>query len=164
MSENANLHAAKVNKNDEFYTQLKDIENELAHYKDHFKGAVVFCNCDDPVYSNFWRYFHLNFAYLGLRKLISTHFDKEKPTYKLEYTGGNDADVSVGVMTPLQQNGDFRSPECIELLKEATIVVTNPPFSMFHEYVAQLMEYGKKFVIIGNRNSFGSDDIFNSRG
>lgn len=160
MAANTNLQAAKAQKNDEFYTRLEDVEAELQHYTQHFRDAVIYCNCDDPVYSNFWKYFHLNFAYLGLRKLISTHFDKEKPTYKLEYTGGNDADVSVGVMTHLQQNGDFRSPECIELLKEATIVVTNPPFSQFRDYVNQLMEYGKKFIIIGNKNAITYKEFF----
>ena len=157
---NKNLTAAKNAKNDEFYTQLTDIEKELMHYRDHFKDKIVFCNCDDPTYSNFWKYFHLNFERLGLRKLIATHFDSEKPTYKLEYVGGNDGDVEAGVITELMQNGDFRSPECIELLQEADIVVTNPPFSLFREYVAQLMEYGKKFVIIGNMNAITYKEFF----
>lgn len=157
---NKNLTAAKNAKNDEFYTQLTDIEKELMHYRDHFKDKIVFCNCDDPTYSNFWKYFHLNFERLGLRKLIATHFDAEKPTYKLEYVGGNDGDVEAGVVTELMQNGDFRSPECIELLQEADIVVTNPPFSLFREYVAQLMEYGKKFVIIGNMNAITYKEFF----
>lgn len=157
---NKNLHAAKNAKNDEFYTQLTDIEKELRHYKHHFKNKIVFCNCDDPTWSEFWRYFHLNFAELGLKKLISTHFDFNEPTYKLEYEGGNDNDIEVGVKTVLMQNGDFRSDECVELLKEADIVVTNPPFSLFREYVAQLIEYGKSFLIIGSGNAITYREIF----
>ena len=122
MAKNDNLHKAKEAKNDEFYTQIGDIEKELKHYKEHFKGKTVFCNCDDPEWSNFWKYFHLNFGLLGLKKLVTTHYDASDPTYKMEYTGGNDSDTSVGVITPLKQNGDFRSPECIELLKDADIV------------------------------------------
>lgn len=160
MAKNSNLAAAKRAKNDEFYTQLTDIEKELVHYKEQLRGKVVFCNCDDPTWSNFWRYFHLNFAHIGLKKLIATHFDPEKPTYKLEYEGGNDTDVEAGVKTELSQNGDFRSPECIELLRECDVVVTNPPFSLFREYVAQLMEYGKKFIIIGNKNSITYKEFF----
>ena len=157
---NKNLTAAKKAKNDEFYTQFSDIEKELSHYKQHFSGKTVFCNCDDPTWSNFWRYFHLNFAFFGLKKLISTHYDENQSTYKMEYEGGDDTNLEAGVMTPLQQNGDFRSPECVELLKEADIVVTNPPFSLFREYVAQLMEYGKEFVIIGNMNCITYKEIF----
>lgn len=157
---NKNLHAAKNVKNDEFYTQLTDIEKELRHYKHHFKDKIVFCNCDDPTWSEFWRYFHLNFAELGLKKLISTHFDFNEPTYKLEYEGGNDNDIEVGIKTVLMQNGDFRSDECIELLKEADIVVTNPPFSLFREYVAQLLEYKKDFLIIGSGNAITYKEIF----
>ena len=160
MAKNANLHKAKDAKNDEFYTQLTDVSKELMHYKQHFKDKVVFCNCDDPTWSAFWKYFHLNFAELGLKKLISTHYDRTEPTYKMEYTGGNDNDIEVGVKTPLEGNGDFRNVECIELLKEADIVVTNPPFSLFREYVAQLMEYEKKFVIIGNMNAITYKEFF----
>lgn len=156
----SSLIKAKEKKNDEFYTQLTDIEKELVHYRHHFKDAVVFCNCDDPEWSNFWKYFHLNFEFLGLKKLITTHYDPKEPTYKMEYEGGNDADITAGTITPLKTNGDFRSPECIELLKEATIVVTNPPFSLFREYVAQLMEYDKKFIIIGNQNAMTGKEIF----
>lgn len=152
---NNNLHKAKDAKNDEFYTQLPDIENELKHYRKHFEGAVVFCNCDDPDWSNFWKYFYLNFDVLGLKKLISTHYDAEKPTYKMEYNGTGEP-----VITNLEGNGDFRSPECIELLKEASIVVTNPPFSLFREYVAQLIDYDKKFLIIGNQNAITYKEIF----
>ena len=94
--ENTNLHKAKAAKNDEFYTQLTDVAKELMHYKKHFKDKIVFCNCDDPTWSAFWKYFHLNFAELGLKKLISTHYDREEVTYKMEYTGGNDNDIEVG--------------------------------------------------------------------
>lgn len=160
MAKNTNLHKAKVAKNDEFYTQLADIENELSHYRELFKGKTIFCNCDDPTMSNFWRYFHINFSSLGLQKLISTHYDPEKPTYKLEYEGGDDYNVETGAYTDLMQNGDFRSQECIELLKDADIVVTNPPFSLFREYVAQLMEYGKKFIIVGHQNAVSYKEFF----
>ena len=130
MNKNSNLHKAKEKKNDEFYTQLSDIENELRHYKQHFRGKVVYCNCDDPYESNFFKYFAMNFNSLGLKKLISTHYDKTQPTYKMEYTGGNDNDIEVGVKTPLEGNGDFRNQECLDLLDEADIVVTNPPPSV----------------------------------
>ena len=146
-------HKAKEAKNDEFYTQLNDVSEELRHYKEHFKDKIIFCNCDDPTWSAFWRYFHLNFDHLGLKKLISTHYDREKPTYKMEYTGGNDNDIEAGVKTPLEGNGDFRNHECIDLLEEADIVVTNPPFSIAREdFIPQLFEHKKKFLIIGDLN------------
>ena len=152
-NQNKNLHKAKTQKNDEFYTQISDIEKELKYYTQYFKGVVVFCNCDDPAYSNFWKYFHLNFEHLGLKKLITTHYDASEPTYKMEYEGGNDADISVGQITPLKTNGDFSSPECIELLEQSNVVVTNPPFSIAREYyIPLLMEYNKKFVVIGDLN------------
>lgn len=157
---NENLHKAKEAKNDEFYTQLSDVAEELRHYKEHFKGKVVFCNCDDPTSSAFWKYFHLNFAELGLRKLISTHYDREKTTYKMEYTGGDDNDIKAGVKTLLEGNGDFRNKECLNLLDECDIVVTNPPFSLFREYIAVLMEHEKNFLIIGNRNALTYKEIF----
>lgn len=157
---NRNLQAAKTNKNDEFYTQLTDVAKELRHYKAHFKDKVVFCNCDDPTWSAFWKYFHLNFAELGLKKLISTHYDREEATYKMEYTGGDDNDIEVGIKTPLEGNGDFRNKECLDLLDESDIVVTNPPFSLFREYVATLMEYQKKFLIIGNKNAITYKEFF----
>lgn len=157
---NTNLHKAKQAKNDEFYTQLTDVEKELRHYKYHFKDKIIFCNCDDPTWSAFWEYFHLNFAELGLKKLISTHYDAKEKTYKLEYTGGNDNDTTVGVKTDLLQNGDFRSEECIKLLTEADIVVTNPPFSLFREYIEQLEKYNKKFIIIGNKNAITYKEFF----
>ena len=159
-SANANLHKAKDAKNDEFYTQLTDVAKELMHYKSHFKDKVVFCNCDDPTWSAFWKYFHLNFAELGLKKLISTHYDREESTYKMEYTGGDDNDVEMGVKTPLEGNGDFRNKECLDLLDECDIVVTNPPFSLFREYVATLMEYKKKFIIWGNNNAITYKEFF----
>lgn len=161
MAKNNNLHKAKTAKNDEFYTRIEDINEELKHYSDHFRGKIVFCNCDDPEWSNFWRYFHLEFERLGLKKLIATHYEPDEiPSYMMEYTGGNDEDFSVGIRKKLTQNGDFRSPECIELLKEADIVVTNPMFSLFREYMAQLIKYDKKFVIIGNPNAITYKEVF----
>lgn len=157
---NKHLNNAKKNKNDEFFTQLPDIENELRHYQNHFKNKIVFCNCDDPTFSNFWKYFHLNFQELKLKKLISTHYSKGTSSYKMEYYGGNDSDCDVGIKTPLIENGDFRSQECIELLDTSDIVVTNPPFSLFREYIAQLMKYNKKFIIIGSLNAITYKGIF----
>lgn len=157
---NTSLRAARKVKNDEFYTRLEDINEEMNHYEDKFRGKVVFCNCDDPKWSNFWKYFHLNFSVLGLKKLISTHYDKTEPTYKMEYTGGNDNDIEVGVKTPLEGNGDFRNKECLDLLDECDIVVTNPPFSLFRTYVATLMEHNKKFLIIGNKNAITYKEFF----
>jgi len=158
------LRIAKASKNDEFYTQLTDIERELGYYKEHFKGKVVFCNCDDPEESNFWKYFSLNFKFLGLKKLIATHFEKEKPSYKLELVKDINKDGKIDkfdiIKTRLKQNGDFRSPECIEILKKADIIVTNPPFSMFREYVAQLMKYKKKFIILAQQNAISYKEIF----
>ena len=160
MAANANLHKAKDAKNDEFYTQLTDVSKELMHYKQHFKDKIVLCNCDDPTWSAFWKYFHLNFAELGLKKLISTHYDREEATYKMEYTGGDDNNIEVGVITPLEGNGDFRNQECLDLLDECDIVVTNPPFSLFREYVAVLMEHDKKFLIIGSQNAITYKEFF----
>ena len=157
---NANLSNSKIAKNDEFYTSYNDIESELQHYPGAFQGKTVYCNCDNPEWSNFWKYFHLNFEHLGLKKLISTHYDKEKPNYKMEYTGGDDNNVEAGVKTPLEGNGDFRNQECINLLKEADIVVTNPPFSLFREYVSILEEHNKKFLIIGNPNAVTYKEFF----
>ena len=163
MAGNTHLHKASATKNDEFYTQLTDIEKELSHYKEHFKDKIVFCNCDDPEYSNFWKYFQLNFYHLGLKKLISTHYELDKPSYKMEIVR-NEKGVQMGIpdyiKTPLQQNGDFRNQECIQILQEADIVVTNPPFSLFREYLAQLVEYNKKFIIIGNKNCITYKEVF----
>ena len=164
MKKNSNLSKAKKAKNDEFYTMLPDIENELRHYKDHFKGKVVFLNCDDPEESNFWKYFELNFKFLGLKKLISTHFHKDRKTYKLEIIGDINGDGKVNkediIKTELSGNGDFRSPESIEILKECDIVVTNPPFSLFREFINVLMEYNKQFLVIGNMNAITYKEIF----
>ncbi|HNW95860.1 MAG TPA: adenine-specific methyltransferase EcoRI family protein [Anaerolineaceae bacterium] len=191
------LDKAKRNKADEFYTQMPDIEAELRHYKEHFRGKVVLCNCDDPYESNFFKYFAMNFNYLGLKKLIATSYSDspvaygqlplfeiqtlktrpsaEKPACRIEITEVPDenADGAVdlsdvenllksrgNVFSFLEGDGDFRSQECVELLKEADIVVTNPPFSLFREYVAQLVEYDKKFIIIGNKNSITYKEIF----
>ena len=166
-SQNRNLTNAKKNKKDEFYTQLTDIENELRHYKKHFKDKVIYCNCDDPRVSNFFHYFSYRFEQLGIKKLIATCYknqnadlfsqnDSDKAIY-LEYTGDKNGNripdpEEIGIKE-LKGDGDFRSQESIDLLKEADIVVTNPPFSLFREYVAQLMEYDKKFIIVGHQNA-----------
>ncbi len=193
---NKALSAANKAKKDEFYTQLSDIENELRHYKHHFKDKIVLCNCDDPYESNFFKYFAINFNYFGLKKLICTCYagspivytqlslfgeekdiemDTDKKPYKIEITeikdlNGDGAfdleDIELllnskeGKPKLLKGNGDFRSEECIKLLKQADIVVTNPPFSLFREYVAQLIEYDKKFIIIGNVNAITYKEIF----
>ena len=158
---NTNLHTAKSIKDDEFYTQLEDIEDELGHYIDKFHNKVILCNCDDPTKSNFWKYFHINFERLGLKKLISTHFEiANTHSYKIEYTGGNDHDIMAGTVTQLNGNGDFRSSECVELIKSCDIVVTNPPFSLFREYITFLMKYDKKFIILGNMNAITYKEVF----
>ena len=171
---NKNLHSAKTVKLDEFYTQLSDIEKELKYYKHHFKGKIVYCNCDDPRISNFFHYFSYNFEKLGLKKLITTcyknqdsdlfsHHDSEKAVY-LEYTGDKNGNnipdpKEIGIHH-LKGDGDFRSNESIELLKQADIVVTNPPFSLFREYVDQLVKYDKKFLILGNINAISYKESF----
>ena len=194
MAGNNSLNAAIKAKQDEFYTQLIDVEKELKYYKQHFQGKVVLCNCDDPYESNFFKYFALNFNALGLKKLIATCYngspiagdelpllfeieetEPKKIAYKVEITEvqdyNNDGAVNLAdvqyliqndknVLSLLKGNGDFRSQECIELLKEADIVVTNPPFSLFREFIALLMEYGKKFLVIGNQNAIHYKDIF----
>lgn len=189
MSWNSNLHKAKDLKNDEFYTQLWDIENELKHYKEHFKWKVVYCNCDDPYESNFFKYFAMNFNFLWLKKLICTSYATspiahsklnllwEKKSYKIEinkvYDANGDwaedlADVEQllrewkweNKLTPLKWDWDFRSKECVELLKQADIVCTNPPFSLFREYISQLIEYNKSFIIIWNMNAITHKDVF----
>jgi len=190
------LEKAKKNKADEFYTQLPDIEAEMRHYKEHFFGKVIFCNCDDPFESNFFKYFAMNFNFLGLRKLIATCYAASAVAgeqlslfdvvnlgettaasrpHKIEITEVTDENGDGAVdltdveyllknkrntLTLLEGNGDFRSAECVELLKEADIVVTNPPFSLFREYVAQLIEYDKKFIILGNMNAITYKDVF----
>ena len=173
-AKNRDLHAAKKNKNDEFYTQLTDIARELSHYKNHFKGKVVYCNCDDPRVSNFFHYFSHSFEGLGLKKLMTTCYknqerdlfsrhDSERAIY-LEYNGDkNDNRVpdpeEIGIRQ-LNGDGDFRNAESIELLQQADIVVTNPPFSLFREYVAQLVEYDKKFLILGHQGAVSYKEIF----
>ena len=196
-NDNVKLGKAKINKNDEFYTKLEDIEFELKHYKNSFKDKIVFCNCDDPFESNFFKYFALNFNYLGLKKLITTCYsgspivteqlslfdvkgleikkEYEKSPYKIEITEVPDSNGDGAVdlfdveyliknkkntLTLLKGDGDFRSKECIELLKESDIVVTNPPFSLFREYVEQLISYNKQFLIIGNQNALHYKNIF----
>ena len=174
MSLNRNLQQAKSQKNDDFYTQLPDIENELKHYRQHFAGKVVYCNCDDPKISNFYKYFSLNFEALGLRKLITTCYKNQYMDLFSDHTSEkaiwlecNQGTCENGAYVPadpvvrhLGGDGDFRSPECVELLKRADIVVTNPPFSLFREYVAQLVQYGKKFLIIGNKNAITYKEVF----
>ena len=191
---NTGLNKAGQAKKDEFYTQIVDIEKELKHYKEQFRGKVVYCNCDDPFESNFFKYFAANFNAMGLKKLITTSYTKSpiaggqlplfevkglkpkgKEPFKIELNevSDTDADGAVGltdvkwllkndanIATSLKGDGDFRSNECIELLKQADIVVTNPPFSLFREYVAQLVEYEKKFLIIGNTNALTYKEIF----
>lgn len=185
------LQNAKTAQKDEFYTQLCDIENELCHYKDFFKGKIVFCNCDDPYESNFFKYFAMHFNGLGLKKLMATCYDgspiqgefvfdektkeNNRKPYKIVIEEVNDengdgrvdlADVEYlvknkrNVLALLEGNGDFRSKECVDLLKEADVVVTNPPFSLFRQYVDQLVKYGKKFLIIGNQNAIAYKEIF----
>ena len=189
---NSSLNQARSAKKDEFYTQLSDIENELRHYKPHFKGKTVFCNCDDPYESNFFKYFALNFNHLGLKKLIATCYsgspitgtqfslfegtpEEIRTPYKAIVTTVHDTTGEGGLdmfdvaelfrngenkIEKLKGNGDFRSEECVELLKESDIVVTNPPFSLFREYVAQLINYDKKFIIVGHQNAITYKEVF----
>ena len=174
MSPNKNLKKARSSKNDEFYTQLKDIEKELRHYRHHFKDKIVYCNADDPRISNFFHYFSYNFEYLGLKKLITTCYKNQEmdlfsmhdheSAIALIYEGEKDNGKvptveNIGVIE-LSGDGDFRSPEAVEFLEEADIVVTNPPFSLFREYVEQLIEYDKKFLIIGNYNAVTYKEVF----
>lgn len=199
-SSNSNLRKANKAKNDEFYTQLVDIEKELKNYKEQFKGKIVYCNCDDPFESNFFKYFASNFKALGLKRLIATSYkpspvantqlalfgdDKTLEPVKgrpkmnankfiINEVGDLDGDGAFDISdiaeqlkvnknnewSPMDGDGDFRSPESVELLKQADIVVSNPPFSLFREYTAQLMEYNKKFLLIGNTNAITYKDIF----
>ena len=190
MTKNSNLQKAKKEKNDEFYTRLVDIENELKHYRKHFKGKTILCNCDDPYESNFFKYFALNFKFFGLKKLICTCYAESKvagklfsfsndgkKAYKIELTKQTkdyDGDGKVtmkdieaylrdkknNAIVELKGDGDFRSEECIELLKEADIVISNPPFSLFREYIDVLEKYNKKFLIIGNKNAITNKEFF----
>ena len=161
---NTNLKTAKKSKNDEFYTLMEDIEKEMRYYKDFFKGKVVYCNCDDARESNFFKYFSLNFEFLGLKKLISTGYKADGKGVVLVYEGDKNGNRRVDneeiIVNELNGDGDFRSEECIEYLKECDVVVTNPPFSLFRQYVKQLMDYNKKFIIIGNQNAITYKDIF----
>ena len=162
---NSNLHGAKKAKNDEFYTQLSDIEKECVHYRPHFKDKVVFCNCNDALHSNFAKYFSLNFEFLGLKKLICTAYKVDGIhgkvcIYEGDKNGNRVPDLDEWECHLLEGDGGFASEECIEFLKEADIVVTNPPFSLFREYVALLMQYNKKFLIIGNMNASCYKEIF----
>ena len=163
-TKNNNLHNAKRQKNDEFYTTRATVELELNHYKEHFRGKVVYCNCDDPIESEFTRYFAHKFEDWGLKKLISTGYKESGHGVMYVYEGDKNGnlvpDRSEWKITELQGNGDFKSEECVELLKQADIVVSNPPFSLFREYVAQLIEYGKEFLIIGNKNAITYKEIF----
>jgi len=171
MAKNANLRAANLNKNDEFYTGYDDIKKELIHYTKHFKGKSIYCNCDDhngiglgTPKSNFIKYLADNFQAFGIKKVIATHYEKNKKSKKYildkKNTGANIICMEDVMEIPLEGDGDFRSDECIELLKESDIVITNPPFSLFREYVAQLMKYKKKFIIIGNTNAITYKEIF----
>lgn len=166
MAKNLNLVSAKRAKNDEFYTLIGDVERELDHYSNHFRDKIVLLNCDDPETSAFWQYFEMNFDFLGLKKLISTHYHPTEQTYKLELIRGNDlngdgkVDGVDKVKTKLEGNGDFRNAECLELLDEADIVVTNPPFSIWREFLATLIEHEKKFLILGNQNAITYKEVF----
>ena len=197
MAKNLSLNKAGIAKEDEFYTQLNDIENEMRHYKEHFRNKVILSNCDDPYESNFFKYFAMNFDFLGLKKLVATCYagspvqgqqlslfdvvglteqtDDDKSPYKIEITEVTDenADGAVdlsdveyllknkkNLLTLLKGDGDFRSAECIELLKQSDIIVTNPPFSMFREYVTQLINSKKHFIVIGNQNAITYKEIF----
>lgn len=153
---NSNLHKAKTEKNDEFYTQLNDICKEVKHYRGHFKNKIVYCNCDNPEFSNFYTFFSLQFDILGLKKLITTHYTNEGNAYKLELNGYGEEPVK----TALKGNGDFRNDESIEILKECDIVVTNPPFSLFREFVTQLEEHNKKYLIVGSMNAITYKETF----
>lgn len=167
MPGNKDLNKAKDAKKDEFYTTRQDIEAELCHYAEHFKDKVVYCNCDDPVTSEFWQFFVRNFKPYGLKKLIATHYepDEKNYAYSLEICEDTNGDGRIDYLDEptvkqLPCNGDFRSAACIELLKEADIVVTNPPFSLWREYIGQLVEYKKRFIIIGNVNAIKYKEVF----
>lgn len=159
-SGNSSLLKARREKNDEFYTLLEDIEKEMCHYETHFKGKTIYCNCDNPKMSNFWKFFHMNFERLGLKRLTATFYHISNPVYRMDYDGGDDENIDAGTVTPLSGNGDFRSNECIAVLRESDIVVTNPPFSLFREYITQLIEHSKQFIILGNQNAITYKEIF----
>lgn len=154
-----NLNKARSVKNDEFYTQFIDVQNELAYYEKCFCGKIVYCNCD-TIESAFWVYFHLNFSRLGLKKLVSTYYNRDGVSYKNEYLGGDDLNIGACVRTLLKCDGDFRSDDCLEMLDECDIVVTNPPFSLFRDYVAMMMKHEKKFLVIGSLNAITYKEFF----
>jgi len=157
---NSNLHKAKKEKNDEFYTLYEDIEKELEDYKTNFEGKIIYCNTDNPDKSMFWKYLHLNFARLKLKKIICTYYTQGKSSCKTEYTGGNDNNISAGQRTQLISDGDFSSKECINILKECDLVITNPPFSLWKSYIDILIESEKKFLIVGDLNWIAYEHIF----
>ncbi|PNK61689.1 adenine-specific methyltransferase EcoRI family protein [Psychrobacter sp. FDAARGOS_221] len=165
-NDNNKLNKANKVKDDEFYTQLKDIEKELPHYQDYFKDKIILCNCDDPSKSNFFKYFAINFDQLGIKQLIATYFNANKPVYRYEVNNAlslnkdGNIDLTEVKKTPLQQQGDFQSSECIEILKSADIVVTNPPFSLFRAFIEVLMQHEKQFLVIGNSNAISYKDCF----
>ena len=160
MSKNNELYNARKSKKDEFYTQLIDIEKEMIYYIKYFENKIIYCNCDNPLISNFWVYFHKNFKAFKLKKLIATYYDSKEHSYKMEYCGGNDKDINNGIKTSLQSNGDFACEECINILKESDIICTNPPFSLFQRFVSILTQYNKKFIILGNLNAITYKEIF----
>lgn len=158
---NSSMNSAKKNKNDEFYTRIEDIEKEMRFYRKHLKNKTIFLNCDDPEWSNFYRYFYDQFEYLGLKKLIATHYNQEgNSSYKMEITSIDNDGLPLMQKIDLEGNGDFRSEECIELLKESDIVITNPPFSLFREYVDTLFTHKKKFIILGDSKAIAYKEIF----
>ena len=163
---NSNLRTAKKAKNDEFYTRYDDIEAEVMKYRKYFKDKVVYLPCDDPVEkkSEFWSFFVNNFDAFGIKKLIATHYDENGKTYKIWIDTDNSGDGYIDDADTLQEeligNGDFRSPECVEILQECDIVCTNPPFSLFREFVSLIMTHQKKFLIIGNQNAFTYKETF----
>lgn len=154
-NDNNRLNKARIEKNDEFYTQLLDIENELKYYIKHFENKIIYLNCDNPEWSNFYFYFKNNFFNFKLKKLIVSHYLENKTSYKIEIEN------NIETKTKLKGNGDFKSKECIELLKEADIAITNPPFSLFRDYISLMIEYNKKFLIIGHQNNVTYKDVFN---
>lgn len=151
---NNNLNEAKFNKKDEFYTLYSDIESELKNYSNHFTDKVIYCNCDNPEFSNFWKYFYNNFHNLKLKLLVSTYYDTDDNSYKTEYNG------TKITKTKLNNTGDFRSEECTYILMQADIVVTNPPFSLFRKFLDVLINYNKKFIIWGNVNALTYKNVF----
>lgn len=157
---NANLNNARAKKNDEFYTRYCDVEAELSHYWQYLSGKVVYCNCDDPRWSNFWKYLHVNFSVIGLRRLVSTHIEMNEKSFSMIYEGGNDKDITAGNIVPLCGNGDFRSEECARLLNESDVVITNPPFSLFLQFFDMLANSGKDFIVIGHLSAFICKSVF----